>query len=132
VKRERRLVREDARALRPEPHRGELFVLDVREVNEAVDTTALVHHAAGLEMLLEQLRRVARLGRLARREETRLGACHLEEGIPVRRRVHARTLTSSLFYRQLLDFSRENMNSGLRNSLVVLWAAHSADTVCAF
>lgn len=96
MKRERRLMRKDSSALGPEPHGGELFVLDVRKVNEAVDATALVHDSTGLEVLLEQLRRVARLGSLTCREEPRLGARHLEECVPVGRRLHAPRLTVGL------------------------------------
>ena len=100
MKRERGLVREDASALRPEPHRGELLVFDVREVNESVDTTPLVHDATGLEVLLEELRRVARLGRLACGEEPRLGARHVEERVPVGWRPHVVTLTLGLSSRK--------------------------------
>ena len=95
VKREGRLVREDASAVRPEPDGGELLVFDVREVNEAVETPALVRDPTGLEVLLQELRRVAGLRRLARREEPRLGSRYLEECIPAWP-AHTRNLTLGL------------------------------------
>ncbi len=73
-------------------------MFDAWEVNEAVDAPALVRDPTGLEVLLEKLRRVARLRCLARGKEPRLGARHLEECIPAWP-AHARSLTLGLFPR---------------------------------
>ena len=69
-------------------------------VHEAVHATAHPDHAPGAQMVSEQLRRVAGLGRLLRREEPVLGRRDLEEVVPVRRSggrlTHAETLSQAL------------------------------------
>jgi hypothetical protein len=99
VQGERGLVREDAHLLRPEPDHGEVLVVAGGEVHEAVDPAAHSDHAAGAQMVREQLRRVAGLGRLLRREEPVLGRRDLEDVVPVGRSgahlTHARTLSEA-------------------------------------
>lgn len=57
-------------------------------------------HASGAQMVREQLRRIAGLGRLPRREEPILGGRDLEEAVPVGRAggrpAHAWTLSHAL------------------------------------
>ena len=97
---ERGLVGEDALLLRPKPHHGEVLVVAGREVHEAVDPPSHSEQAAGAQMVREQLRRVAGLGRLLCREKPVLGRRDLEEVVPVGRSggrfAHARTLSQTL------------------------------------
>jgi hypothetical protein len=54
VERERRLVREDAGLLGPEPEHDEILVLAGREVNEPVHTPPYAGHSAVLLVLVEE------------------------------------------------------------------------------
>ncbi|MBX3207416.1 MAG: hypothetical protein KF764_20375 [Labilithrix sp.] len=62
-------MREDVRAIRPEPKSREIFVLSGWIVNDPIDVAPDADDAAVLEVLEEKLRRVARVCGLLRREE---------------------------------------------------------------
>ena len=70
-----------------------------REVDDAVDATPDTKHATSAEVMGNELRRVAGLGRLARGEEAVLGGRSLEELVPVGRALgssgHARNLSQA-------------------------------------
>jgi hypothetical protein len=83
VKRERRLVREHAGPLGPEPHDGQLFVLARGEVDQPVDASSDAGDAATADVLQQQLRRVSGVCPLLRREVTVLGARRLVEAVPL-------------------------------------------------
>lgn len=83
VERERRLVREHAGTLRPEPGDDQLFVLAHREVGQAVDAAPDTSELPGAGVMDEELRRVASLGRLLRREHPLLGGRRLVQEVPV-------------------------------------------------
>jgi hypothetical protein len=80
---ERRLVREDARLLGPQPDAHELLMLAGREVHQAVDASTDADDASAGHMVNEKLGRVASVGRLLRREEPLLCGGDLVEPIPV-------------------------------------------------
>lgn len=68
VEHERGLVRKDAGLLRPEPDRREILVLARGEVDDSIDHAAHADDATILEVLCEELGRVAGLRCLLRRE----------------------------------------------------------------
>jgi hypothetical protein len=72
-------------------------VLPGREVHEPVDPPLRPRHAAGVDVLAEQVGRVARLGGLLRRDVPGLASRGLEQPVPVRsasvERRHARNVT---------------------------------------
>jgi len=82
--RELGLVRDDASPLRPEPDEDQPLVVPRGEVDEAVDAAANADHAASLDVVEQQLRRVSCLCSLLGREETLLTCRRLEEAVPVR------------------------------------------------
>jgi hypothetical protein len=83
VKGERRLMREDPDPLRPEPSAHEALVIAGREVDQAVDATLHAESSPAREVVQQELRRVASLRGLLRREEAFLGGGGLVEAIPV-------------------------------------------------
>ena len=100
MERERRLVRDDALPLGPEPRGHELLVLAGREVDEPVDTALDAGCGPARQVVHEELRRVAGLGGLLRREEAVLGGGDLVEAVPVGTlrgtRDHARNVSHAL------------------------------------
>jgi hypothetical protein len=85
VQGERRLVGEDALLFRPEPDGGEVFMVARREVDDAVDAAPNTKHATSTQVVVNQLRRVASRGRLARGKEAILRGRRCEELVPVGR-----------------------------------------------
>jgi hypothetical protein len=78
------LVRDHANSLGPEPSGDQLLVLARGEVDEPVGASA---HAAGLarvDVVDQELWRVARFGRLLGREQPLLGRRRLDQAAPVR------------------------------------------------
>lgn len=70
--------------LRPEPRDDQVFVLARWKVNKTVDATANAKGSARMQMVNEELRGIASLGGLLRREEPLLGDGRLEQAVPVR------------------------------------------------
>jgi hypothetical protein len=81
---ERRLVGEDAGALRPEPDRRQILMLARGEVDESLDPAPDPAHPACSQVLLEELRGVTGLCRLRGGEEPLLRGGDLEEAVPIR------------------------------------------------
>ena len=83
VQRERRLVRHDPGALRPQPRRDQFFVITRREVNEPIDAATHTNRTSGVDVVHKQLRRVTRVGRLLGREQPRLRRSGLKKTVPI-------------------------------------------------
>jgi hypothetical protein len=79
VERQRRLVGEHARLLRPEPQLGELLVLAGWIVDDTVDPAPDPPNAAELDVSPKELVVVARGGGLSRGEQAILAGGHCEE-----------------------------------------------------
>lgn len=85
MKRERGPMREHGVTIRPQPDDHEVLVLSGRKVHEAIDAAANADQTARLNMLAQQLRRIACAGRLLGREVPLLRARGVVEAIPVGR-----------------------------------------------
>ena len=83
VERERRVVREDADPIGPQPDRDEILVLSGGEVDEAIDAPADTTGTTAVEVVKEKLRRVAGVRGLSCREESLLARGELEKAVPV-------------------------------------------------
>jgi len=90
------MVRDDARPLRPEPDRDEIFVFTRRVVDQPIDAPANAGDPALVNVVREERRRVPCLGSLPGGEQAFLGSGGLVKTIPVgllaARAGHARML----------------------------------------
>ena len=77
-------MRQDPLALRPEPDGDEVLVFARREVHEPVHAAPQADGSPALDMVHEELRRVAGLGCLLRREQAFLRSRDLVEAVVVR------------------------------------------------
>jgi hypothetical protein len=80
----RSLVRNDAGPLGPQPCRDQILVLPSRKMHEPVHTAPNFHQASTVDMVNEELWRIANVGCLLRREHAFLRSGSLVEAIPVR------------------------------------------------
>src|SRR5262245_7001723 len=100
MQRKRRLMREHADALGPEPDAHEILVLARGKVDDPVDATSKADNSSARDMVQEELRRVACLSSLPRCEEPFLCGRDLIEPVPVRMLgdagLHARNVSHTL------------------------------------
>ena len=87
VEGEGRFVRQNSSSIGPEPDFDEVLLLARREVDHAVDTAPHATDPAGSQVPVQELGRVARFGRLRRREVTLRSDRDLEQPVPIRPRV---------------------------------------------
>src|SRR5258706_9607318 len=81
---ERCPVRDDASSLGPEPGCDKLLLFARGEVHEPVDPATNANGAPALDVVHEELGRIASLSRLLGREQALLTRRRLEESVPVR------------------------------------------------
>ena len=84
LKREGRLVREDAGSFAPEPDRHQILVLHGRIMNDAIDAPLHAEDPPRMKVLVEELRRIRRLGCLLCREMALLRDGRFVQAVPIR------------------------------------------------
>jgi hypothetical protein len=80
----RGLVGNDTCPFGPEPGGDQILMLARREVDQPVDSAACTKRPPDVNVVNQELRRVARLGRLLGGEQTLLARRCLEKTVPVR------------------------------------------------